>query len=273
MCQFKSGIILKERIFLCPMENERHCDLLRNLGIKDTLFNASHVFVRAELTPTETTDVSKWEYRVDQDIVPSWYSEDPKKYEKEFRDAVKEWMRNYRFTEFCGKLCINIKSDAIGDYWMLVNPLFYCGYSNIDNNYINSIAREGILNCNFLQRFEEMYGYSLVPCNEVGDIMTLRSFELDEECKKNIPHTCSEWLATSPNNSRSRLLLASPVEVVEDEACCADIYGNIDYIWVSFNNGIRPFFIVRDGILFHKHENIEELQNGDINVRFSPEEI
>lgn len=35
MCQFKSGIISKNRVFLTPEGNESHSDLLEILGIED----------------------------------------------------------------------------------------------------------------------------------------------------------------------------------------------------------------------------------------------
>ena len=36
MCNFKSGIILKNRVVLAPEGNESHSDLLESLGIEDT---------------------------------------------------------------------------------------------------------------------------------------------------------------------------------------------------------------------------------------------
>ena len=35
MCQFKSGVILKNRIVIAPGENDSHSDLLESLGIED----------------------------------------------------------------------------------------------------------------------------------------------------------------------------------------------------------------------------------------------
>lgn len=96
MCELKSGIIFKNRVELAPLGNESHSSLLENLGVEDNEFNASKKFVRAELIPPEkyviTSDISKWTYKVDQDIVPEWYSNDPERYEQEFRDSVKDFM-------------------------------------------------------------------------------------------------------------------------------------------------------------------------------------
>ena len=80
MCNFKSGIIFKERVVLAPEGNESHSDLLRSLGIEDSRTNAMRVFIRAELIPKDNnkaTPIEEWKFRVDQDIVPDWYETDP----------------------------------------------------------------------------------------------------------------------------------------------------------------------------------------------------
>ena len=105
MCEFKSGIIFKNRVELAPLGNESHSSLLENLGVEDNEFNASKKFVRAELIPPEkyviTSDISKWTYKVDQDIVPEWYSNDSERYEEEFKESVKNFM-NKNFKEEFG---------------------------------------------------------------------------------------------------------------------------------------------------------------------------
>ena len=54
MCKLKSAIILKDRIFMPDYDS--HSKMLEELGITDDYFNASKVFVRAELVP-ENGDV------------------------------------------------------------------------------------------------------------------------------------------------------------------------------------------------------------------------
>lgn len=51
MCNFKSGVILKNRVVLAPEGNESHSDLLESLGIEDNYMDDSKTFVRAELIP------------------------------------------------------------------------------------------------------------------------------------------------------------------------------------------------------------------------------
>jgi hypothetical protein len=91
MCQFKSCIILKDRVFVPDYDS--HTDMLKELGIEDTFENASARFVRAEIVPNrpeDIADVKARTYRVDQDILPDWYV--PEIDEACARAAVAEWV-------------------------------------------------------------------------------------------------------------------------------------------------------------------------------------
>ena len=94
MCQLKSGILLKDRVFIPDYDS--HEDMLKELKIEDTEDNARRLFVRVELVPPDDnvfTPVSEWKYRVDQDILPDWYV--PEVDEKRMRDAVAEWAKEH----------------------------------------------------------------------------------------------------------------------------------------------------------------------------------
>ena len=94
MCRFKSGIILKDRVFIPDYDS--HTEMLEELKIADTEDNAKRLFVRVELVPPNDdvfTPVSEWKYRVDQDILPDWYV--PEVDEKRMRDAVTEWAKEH----------------------------------------------------------------------------------------------------------------------------------------------------------------------------------
>ena len=94
MCQLKSGIILKNRVFV--PEYDSHTQMLEELGIKDDYLNASKTFVRVELSPTggdAFSDIDTWELSVDQDITPEWYDED--RYKPQVVEAVKEWAKEH----------------------------------------------------------------------------------------------------------------------------------------------------------------------------------
>ena len=76
MCQFKSAIVLKNRVYV--PDHDSHGDMLQELGITDDYAHASKVFVRAELSPADgdkTSDVYGWKLKVDQDITPDWWDE------------------------------------------------------------------------------------------------------------------------------------------------------------------------------------------------------
>ena len=98
MCQLKSVLILKDRVF-CP-DYDSHDEMLRELGIKDTRENAERLFVRAEITPDDIaiySPVSAWKYCVDQDIIPDWYVAEVD--EARARKAVEEWANVHVFNE------------------------------------------------------------------------------------------------------------------------------------------------------------------------------
>ena len=93
MCKLKSGIILKDSVFVPDYDS--HTNMLEELKIDDTRENASRLFVRAELYPKNGdvfSDIETWTFRVDQDIIPDWFVEE---YDKSrMVDAVKKWSMN-----------------------------------------------------------------------------------------------------------------------------------------------------------------------------------
>ena len=96
MCRLKSGIILKDEVFV--PDYDHHTNMLAELEIEDNEKNASTRFVRAELYPENDdvfTDPETWIFHVDQDIRPDWFVED---YERErFIKAVKKWWAAHVF--------------------------------------------------------------------------------------------------------------------------------------------------------------------------------
>lgn len=255
MCMFKSGIITKNGVTLAPMYNDSHSKLLETMGIEDNEMNAMRIFVRAELIPPnndKTIDVDKWKYKVDQDIVPDWYEEDSKRYEEEMRDAVKDWM-NEHFVTICGKSCMKIKVDEKGTYYMLTNTLFESKFG-ANNNYSTSDVRKKLQECEFAKKLQEEYGDKLVPITTNllsmdgfddygvvdGDILALRTFDLNRECRKNILNNNTwEWLAT-PNSTPSGYG-SNYVQYVDSD-------GGVDYNWFSHCRAVRPFFILKSSI-------------------------
>ena len=96
MCKLKSAIILKDRIFMPDYDS--HSEMLEELKITDDYFNASKVFVKAELSPAYGdvfSDIDNWKFSVDQDITPEWFDE--KDCTERMRNTVKEWAKTHIF--------------------------------------------------------------------------------------------------------------------------------------------------------------------------------
>lgn len=251
MCEFKSGIIFKNRVVLAPLGNESHSNLLESLGVEDNEFNASKKFVRAELTPPQkniiTSDISKWEYKVDQDIVPDWYGNDPGKYEQEFRDAVNDFMKK-NFTEEFGYYWTNIQIDGKTYHFMygILKQMTF----GMNNNYAESDVRKYLEECNLRHDIENKYSDKIVPYennllsmdgfDDYGvvrdDVLSIPNFDLFRKCGKKLPLiNCPYWLPT-PNQTPSRRD-SSFVQFVRSPGCtCCDVC-----YWSVY--GVRPFFI------------------------------
>ena len=101
MCQLKSCLVLKDRVF-CP-DYDSHQQMLKKLGIEDNYLHASKTFVRVELLPPNTNPRSlrepldMWTLRVDQDITPEWWDVDADRQRVE--EAVEVWRVGHIFTE------------------------------------------------------------------------------------------------------------------------------------------------------------------------------
>ena len=120
MCRLKSGIILKDQVFV--PDYDRHTCMLKELGIEDNEINAKTLFVRAELSPINDnifSDISTWQFNIDQDILPDWFVCD---YDKQrMIEAIKEWTKDHVFENVDGlelkgndtyylKNCKNVKA-------------------------------------------------------------------------------------------------------------------------------------------------------------------
>ena len=98
MSRLKSGLILKDRVFI--PEYDSYTEMLEELGIDDNKENARKLFVRAELVPPNEPlgvfeDVDKWKFVVDQDILPEWYVAEYD--EQRMREGVKKWAETHIF--------------------------------------------------------------------------------------------------------------------------------------------------------------------------------
>lgn len=255
MCKFKSGIVTKRGVTLAPTYNDSHSDLLRMIGIEDNEINMMKVFVRAELVPpndNRAIDVKEWKYIVDQDYVPDWYEEDAKRYEKEFRAAVEEWVKKNTVV-IAGKSCLPIKEDENGIYYFLNGTLGISEFGN-NNNFSESKVREELNNSDFARELKNLYGDRLVPITSdltsldglkdygkaEGDILAPLTLDLYRECREKITNTGWYWLATP---------CSTPNGYGSDLVCYVCGSGAVSYGWCDGHRSVRPFFILKSSNL------------------------
>ncbi|MEY8422041.1 hypothetical protein AALB52_04715 [Lachnospiraceae bacterium 38-14] len=255
MCNFKSGIILKNRVVLAPEGNESHSDLLENLGIEDTHMNASKTFVRAELIPKNNdkmTNVKDWRYKVDQDIVPDWYERDPERYEQDFRNAVEEYMNEWRkqFKFICGHYWTSVQDGDCTYYFM--NGILKKSEFGKTNNYVESYVRNDLINSELSEDLKKEFGDKLVPISldltsmdgfkdygsVEGDILAIPNIQLLMKFGESIPLIDNWYWLANPNQTPKR----------NDALCvqCVRSGGDVGYNGCFWNDkGVRPFFILQ----------------------------
>ena len=254
MCQFKSGIILKNKVILTPEGNESHSDLLESLEIADTHMNATKTFVRAELIPKDNdrmSDVKDWRYEVDQDIVPDWYEKDPERYEQEFRNAVEkymeEWKKNFKF--ICGHYWTSVTDGNITYYFM--NGILKKSEFGKTNNYADSYVRNYLVNSELASELKKEFGDKLVPISldltsmdgfkdygtVEGDILAILNIQLLMKLGESIPLIEDLYWLANPNQTPAR----GDARYVR----CVRSDGDVGYGDCGYGGGVRPFFILQ----------------------------
>ena len=92
MCNFKSALCLKDRVFVPDYDS--HDQMLAELKIPDDFAHASKVFVRVELSPADgdpTSDPMGWRIRIGQDILPDWFVHEID--EQRVKVAIADWCK------------------------------------------------------------------------------------------------------------------------------------------------------------------------------------
>ena len=136
MCKLKSAIILKDRIFMPDYDS--HSKMLEELKITDDYFNASKVFVRAELVPKNEdvfSDIDGWKFCVDQDITPEWF--DKKDCAERMRNTVKEWANAHIFVGQNGLKISHGENIFIKD----CKNVDICGNATVENICDNATVK------------------------------------------------------------------------------------------------------------------------------------
>ncbi|MBC5688145.1 hypothetical protein H8S37_04250 [Mediterraneibacter sp. NSJ-55] len=255
MCNFLSGIIFKNEVYLAPMYNQSHSALLRKLNVRDSFIVKAN-WVKVELIPHENnllSDITKWKYIVDQDIIPEWYEEKKEKYESDFRNTAKRWVKQ-NIVEICGQPCTKLKTENGNTYLHTCYPLFYSEFG-CTTNYAESSIRERVVNSDFAKALEEKYGENLVPVSidltsldglkDYGilneDILGIPDINLYRECRENIFVGNSWWWLVTPNSTPA-VYDSSFVQYV-------DYGGRVSCNGCGYDGGgVRPFFILPSSI-------------------------
>lgn len=254
MCNFMSAIVLKGKNVLAPIYNQSHSRMIEKLGLEDDSFNARKVFVRAELRPYDgdlLSDIDKWQFVVDQDVVPDWYETDSGKYEERVRADVKEWVSK-NIVEICGQPCTKLKEENGNTYYHTCLPILESKFGNT-NNYTKSVIRDRLLEGDFVKRLQKKYGDALVPVTmnltsldglkdygTITDIVGIPDLDLYRECRENIFAGDQWWWLSTPDSTPSGYG-SSDVRCV-----CGD--GSVRYDGCSWDGGVRPFFILPSSI-------------------------
>lgn len=249
-----SAIVLKGKNVLAPIYNQSHSRMIEKLGLEDDSFNARKVFVRAELRPYDgdlLSDIDKWQFVVDQDVVPDWYETDSGKYEERVRADVKEWVSK-NIVEICGQPCTKLKEENGNTYYHTCLPIFESKFGNT-NNYTKSVIRDRLLESDFVKRLQKKYGDALVPVTmnltsldglkdygTITDIVGIPDLDLYRECRENIFAGDQWWWLSTPDST--------PSGYGSSDVRCVDGDGNVSYYDCYWNGGVRPFFILPSSI-------------------------
>lgn len=254
MCRFKSGIQLKHRNVLAPIENESHSDLLKNMKIEDNKYNATSKFVRAELIPPDdniAANIEKWEYRVDQDIVPGWFKLDREKYEQSFREDVKCWLKENLNIEYVGGKSWTYVKDGEYTYYFMYGSLFNSEFGK-NNNYADSDVRERLLKNDLLNNIKEKYGDNLVPIELdlislngskeykilKGDKIAIPTVDILRKYKEYIPLINKGYWTSTANGTN----ITGDTSVVQVVGFSGSVFCNV-CDWNGYT--VRPFFITK----------------------------
>ena len=252
MCRFKSGIIFKGRVVLAPDDNESHSDLLEKLGVEDNTMGAMTRFVRAELLPKDdnkATPIEEWRFNVDQDMTPEWFDEDRGKYEQEFRDAVREYMKDK--VEIIAGYAWNPVKDGELTYYFMDGIYKKVSEFGKTNNYATSTIRKDLTESDLVKRIQEQFGDKLVPIEldltsldglddygiVKGDLLAIPNIDLYRKFRKKITKLDVYYALATPDSTPSGCG-AGDVQCVGGGGC-------VGCSWCDVGFGVRPFFILR----------------------------
>lgn len=254
MFEYVSGLIFKNRIVLAPPYNPTHCLLLREMNIEDNYLNASKMFVRAKLFPNNQKldmPVDKWQYKICQDVVPDWFKIDKSYYEYLFREEVSNYVKE-NIIIIADKIWTPIKKCDNKTYYLLNGIIKMSCFSDINNDYRNSIIRTKLLESELFLNLKNSVGNKMISIENnlismdglhnygilKNDLISILNLDLYRECRIKIPRIeYTYWLST-PSSTLSCN--------GDSDTVCIRSTGFVDYRNYSWELGIRPYFILSE---------------------------
>ncbi len=231
MCQFKSAIILKDRIYIPDIDS--HTEMLKQLKIEDNFINAQKTFVRVELIPKEEdpfSNIENWTFKIDQDVTPDWFNVIVDK--SRMIEAVKEWAKNriyigadnlelYNGANYILKDCTNVVlMNNVNIHKIYGNSNINAMYDNskIENLYDNSKINEMYGN----SKIETMYNNSKV--NYMYNNSKINS--MYNNSKINSMYNNSKIGYMCNNSKINYMYNNSKVDIMYDNSKIDKMYGN-----------------------------------------------
>lgn len=210
MCQLKSGIILKNRVFV--PEYDSHTKMLEELGITDDYLNASKTFVRAELLPVDGdvfSSIDNWILKVDQDVIPDWYDEET--YKPQVIAAVKEWAKDHIHNGVDG---LKISSGQ-GHYIKDCKDVEIYGSATVKNicdsaTVKNICGSATVKNIYGSATVEKAKGLSVIVGSQYGwnekDALVLTENAIFKDCQTKTIYQSGDWkLVSGGTNEKKKL--------------------------------------------------------------------
>lgn len=205
MCQFKSGLILKDRVFIPDYDS--HADMLEELCIPDSMSTPN--FVKVEfLPPTKPnlapSDYSNWIYKIDQDVLPEWYIDeiDRKRFIEEFKIYAKDNIAiNQEITKKSKDYKVYINCTGSLENKTSIELIYNCNFIKITKCFINcfrftsvlspmeSVMINNLYNCNIKYLYNSNIRYS--NSNFYFKIMDSFLYISESDKIENLLYSCS----------------------------------------------------------------------------------
>lgn len=221
MCKFKSGLILKDRVFIPDYDS--HVDMLEELKIPDNKFTPN--FVKVEFLPPinpklDPSDYCNWIYKIDQDQLPEWYIDeiDRKRFIEEFKIYAKDNIAiNQEITKKSKDYKVYINCTGSLENKTSIELIYNCNFTEIIKCFIHrlrftsvsrfmeSVMINSLYNCNIRFICNSNIGYS--NSNSYSNIMDSFLYTSENDEIEIFLDSCSNHMRNSNINHISNSMV------------------------------------------------------------------